>query len=68
MLNSLFLFLLLIGSVSLSTLDSEEEKGVCTSVECLRMAYEIKRSVDFAKDPCEGFYQFTCSGFLNGTR
>ncbi len=42
--------------------------GVCTTVECLDVAYEVKRSLDFGLDPCGGFYQFTCSGFLNDTR
>ena len=35
-------------------------KGLCTSVECLRSAYELKRSMDTEVDPCQDFYRFAC--------
>lgn len=41
---------------------------LCTSVDCLRVAYEVKRSLNFSVDPCDNFYKFTCGGFEEDTR
>lgn len=44
---------------------SEEFKDrLCLDIECVRSAATIIERMDFSRDPCENFYDFSCGNFL----
>ncbi|KAF9973603.1 hypothetical protein BGZ73_003156 [Actinomortierella ambigua] len=38
--------------------------GVCTTKECVLLAADILRDMNYEVDPCKDFYEFACGGFV----